>query len=80
MAAKPVQISVDLELLREIDADPETQTDGRSAFIRRAALSYLAEKRRRATDAAIRRAYEGQADAMLTEVSDVLGAQSWPAE
>ena len=78
MAAKPVQVSIDLELLRRIDADPETREKGRSVFIRSAVSSYLRAKRRREIDEAIGAAYSGAADAMLAEVSDLLDAQAWP--
>jgi metal-responsive CopG/Arc/MetJ family transcriptional regulator len=78
MAAKPVQVSIDLALLRRIDADPETRENGRSAFIRSAVSSYLRDKRRREIDAAIGTAYAGAADGMRAEVSGLLDAQAWP--
>lgn len=78
MPAKPVQVSIDLGLLRRIDADPETRERGRSAFIRSAVSSYLRAKQRREVDAAIAAAYTGAADAMLAEVTDLLDAQEWP--
>ena len=80
MSAKPVQVSIDLDLLRRIDADPETRKKGRSAFIRAAVSSYLAAKRRREIDAAIRAAYGRAADAMEAEVADLMDAQAWPRE
>jgi metal-responsive CopG/Arc/MetJ family transcriptional regulator len=80
MPAKPVQVSIDLDLLRRIDADPETREKGRSAFVRSAVSSYLAAKRRKAIDVAIGAAYGGAADAMETEVSELLGAQAWPPD
>ena len=78
MPARAVQISIDEALLRRIDADPETKHRGRSAFVRAAAELYLQARRRQATDAALRRAFAGCADEMLSEVEDLLGAQSWP--
>lgn len=80
MPAKPVQISVDLELLKRIDADPEAREKGRSAFVRSAVSSYLAAKRRKAIDLAIGAAYGEAADAMEAEVSDLLDAQAWPRD
>jgi predicted transcriptional regulator len=80
MAAKPVQISIDSELLDRIDADPETRTNGRSAFVRTAVEHYLARKRRGRIEAQIADAYGGQADAMLDEVSGLIDAQAWPDE
>jgi metal-responsive CopG/Arc/MetJ family transcriptional regulator len=80
MAAKAVQISMDTDLLRRIDRDPEVRNRGRSAFVRSAVELYLKAKRRRDVDQAIARAYEGQADAMLGEIVDLIGNQAWPKE
>ena len=80
MGARPVQISVEMALLKCIDADPETRENGRSAFIRSAVLRYLREKERLANDARIREAYRGKADEMLTEVADLLDSQAWPSD
>jgi metal-responsive CopG/Arc/MetJ family transcriptional regulator len=80
MAARAVQISLEQELLRRIDADPETRRKGRSAFMREAAELYLRAKERRAVDEAILRAYEGKADDLLAEVEALMGAQAWPAK
>jgi metal-responsive CopG/Arc/MetJ family transcriptional regulator len=78
MAAKPVQISMDTELLRRIDEDPEARTRGRSAFVRSAVRLYLTAKERQAIEAQLTQAYSGEAEAMLDEVVDLLGAQAWP--
>lgn len=78
MAAKPVQVSLDEELLRRIDRDPEARKLGRSAFIRNAVSTYLRAKERRQIDEAVRRAYEGHADQMLSEVDVLVEAQAWP--
>jgi metal-responsive CopG/Arc/MetJ family transcriptional regulator len=78
MAAKPVQVSIDGELLRRIDRDPEAKKLGRSAFIRNAVSTYLQAKERRDVDAAIRKAYEANADELLDEVESLVGAQAWP--
>jgi metal-responsive CopG/Arc/MetJ family transcriptional regulator len=80
MSAKPVQISVDTDLLDRIDRDPEVQERGRSAFIRSAVELYLAAKRRRAIDEQISRAYEGHADSLHDEIADLMGDQAWPKE
>jgi metal-responsive CopG/Arc/MetJ family transcriptional regulator len=80
MPAKAVQISIDLELLRRIDTDPETRKQGRSAFVRSAVSSYLAAKRRKAIDLAIGAAYGDAADAMEAEISGLLDAQAWPRD
>jgi len=78
MPARPVQVSIDEDLLRRIDADPEARRHGRSAFLRAAATLYLESKRRRATDAALQRAFPGAEDDMLSEIENLLGTQSWP--
>ncbi len=80
MAAKPVQISFDVELLRRIDAQPDTRKRGRSAFVRSAVESYLRAKARREIDKAIATAYSADADAMLAEAADLLDAQAWPED
>jgi metal-responsive CopG/Arc/MetJ family transcriptional regulator len=38
---KPVQIMLDEELLRRLDATPEVEREGRSAVVRRAVAEYL---------------------------------------
>lgn len=80
MPAKPVQISIDVQLLRRVDAQPETQKRGRSAFVRSAIESYLRVKERQGVDEAIAAAYGGKADAMLAEVEGLLDVQAWPQE
>ncbi len=78
MASRPVQVSIDEELLRKVDRDPEAKRDGRSAFVRSALWLYLEAKRRRAVDDRIREAYRGEAAELLGEVEDLLDSQSWP--
>jgi metal-responsive CopG/Arc/MetJ family transcriptional regulator len=78
MPAKAVQVSIDIELLRRVDAQPETRQRGRSAFVRSAIESYLRAKERREIDEAISAAYGGQADAMAAEVEGLLDTQAWP--
>jgi metal-responsive CopG/Arc/MetJ family transcriptional regulator len=81
MAARSVQISIDSDLLDQIDADPETRERGRSAFIRSAVQHYLKAKERRETEARLAQAYSGEAaDAVLEEVEALIGKQSWPNE
>lgn len=80
MPAKPVQVSIDLDLLRRIDADPETRERGRSAFIRAAATGYLRAKRLREIDATIAAAYADAADAVLVEAASLMEAQEWPED
>lgn len=78
--AKAVQISIDPVLLARIDADPEVQERGRSAFVRSAVRQYLAAKERRAIDAALTEAYRGHAEELREEIDDLLAVQAWPGE
>ena len=80
MQAKPVQISIDTELLERIDADPETRTRGRSALVRVAIGEYFVRKERRRIEAQIADAYRDRAGAMLAETVDLMDAQAWPDE
>jgi len=80
MSAKPVQISLDNDLLQRIDRDPEARAKGRSAFIRSAVEAYLTAKERREVEERLTRAYAGQGDTMLEEVVELLGGQAWPSE
>jgi metal-responsive CopG/Arc/MetJ family transcriptional regulator len=80
MPARPVQISIDSALLERVDADPETQTRGRSAFVRSAIERYLALKSRQQIDRQIAGAYQGNADALLDDVTGLMDIQQWPDE
>jgi metal-responsive CopG/Arc/MetJ family transcriptional regulator len=80
MACKPVQISMEEDLLRQIEADPEAQAEGRSAFIRSAVRLYLRAKRRRQIDRAIVRAYASKQDQLLQEIEELMESQAWPGE
>jgi metal-responsive CopG/Arc/MetJ family transcriptional regulator len=80
MTAKPVQISIDTNLLQRIDRDPEVRALGRSAFIRSAVELYLTAKERRAVDERLARAYRGQGDAILEEIEALIGGQGWPGK
>jgi metal-responsive CopG/Arc/MetJ family transcriptional regulator len=78
MAAKPIQISIDEALLERIDADPDVEKRGRSAFVRAALRYYLKAKRRRSVDDAIARAYGGHAGEARGEIDELIEAQAWP--
>jgi len=54
---KPIQILVDEDLLRRLDADDEVKRRGRSAVLREAAAEYLRRSRARGVSAAYRSAY-----------------------
>jgi predicted transcriptional regulator len=80
MATKPVQISLDVELLERVDADPETRERGRSAFVRTAIERYLAARARQRLDAQITAAYTDVRDDMHAEATPFIERQSWPDE
>jgi metal-responsive CopG/Arc/MetJ family transcriptional regulator len=79
MPARSVQISIDEDLLREIDRQAETKDHGRSAFMRNAARLYLDVQRRRSTDREYAAGYGGKADEVWDEFSDLISRQAWPA-
>jgi len=78
MPSKAVQVSIDVDLLRRVDAQPETRKRGRSAFVRAAIETYLRAKKRREIDEAISTTFAKDANAMLDEVDGLLDAQTWP--
>ena len=78
MPVRNVQISIDEDLLREVDRRSETRTHGRSAVVRRALRIYLSLDRRREIDAAYARAYGGGSTAEIDDLSDLAEGQSWP--
>ena len=80
MPVKPVQISIDTELLQRIDEDPETRKRGRSSFVRSAVELYFKAKQRKRIETRIFEAYHGQADTLAAEVSDLIEGQAWPAD
>ena len=78
MAAKPVQISIDRELLARIDRDPQTRKQGRSAFLRDAAELYLATKHHREVDRQIATAYGARSHDLRGDVEAWTTEQAWP--
>ena len=80
MVARSVQISVDAELLAEVDRQKETKKHGRSAFIREALLMLLRAKHNEEVDAAYARGYGGKAKALLDELAPLRKRQAWPKE
>ena len=79
MPARFVQISLDADLLRRIDVDPEVRERGRSVFIGSVIEMYLRARQRREIDEQFRKAYAGHADEMLAETSDLMDAQACEA-
>ena len=80
MAARSVQISLDAQLLKEVDRQPIAKHQGRSAFIRRAIETYIELQRRRGIDEAYRRAYTGKATELEEDFGELMEAQAWPDE
>jgi metal-responsive CopG/Arc/MetJ family transcriptional regulator len=74
-----VQVTIDEELLRRIDRDPEARKIGRSAFLRKAAAAYL----RRSAAKRLREQYEQayREPAFPDAFGDwPPGGASWPEE
>ena len=76
---KAIQFTIDEALLREVDADPEVQARGRSAFLRQAIKAYLQRRRDLAIREAYRRGYgeHPPADGELDVAPERL---AWPDE
>lgn len=55
---KAIQVTMDEDLLAELDRSPEVQRDGRSAVVRRAAAEYLRRQKRRMIAEQYRRGYQ----------------------
>jgi metal-responsive CopG/Arc/MetJ family transcriptional regulator len=78
MSARSVQISLDPELLAEVDRLKETRESGRSAVIRRALRLYLEVRKRHEADAAYVRGYGGKRDEVYDDLAALMGGQAWP--
>ena len=76
---RAIQFTIDEELLRRLDADPEGKARGRSALLRRAVEEYLGRKRERAIRAAYRRGYR-EHPASEDELEVAPEARAWPDE
>ncbi|HEX5418749.1 MAG TPA: ribbon-helix-helix domain-containing protein [Gammaproteobacteria bacterium] len=57
---KTIQITMDEDLLAELDRNEETRRDGRSAVLHRAASEYLKRRGRTELGQAYQRAYVGR--------------------
>ena len=70
---------MDEDLLARLDADSETQRDGRSAVLRRAAAEYLHRRRRSTIAEKYRQAYQKQ-PGLGSEFKDWEEEGVWPKE
>ena len=77
---KPVQVSLDQSLLRQVDAEEETKRRGRSAFVTQAILCYLRQKRSKEVDYRLTAAYAGKAAELWAEAEPWISEQAWPPE
>jgi len=76
---KAIQFTLDEELLRRVDSDPEVKAKGRSAFLRNAIDAYLRSRRERSIGDAYRRAYRAR-PVQQDEFETSGGALAWPDE
>lgn len=74
---KAIQLSMDEELLRRLDALPEVKRRGRSAFVRSLAEAYLAHRGKQAIRDAYRRGY-GRKPVREGEFDVDLEGLAWP--
>ena len=70
---------MDEKLLAKLDADDETQRDGRSAVLRRAVAEYLERRRRTSINSSYRRAYAKKAG-IAPEFEKWEDEGAWPNE
>ena len=76
---KTIQITMDEELLARLDRDRDTQRDGRSAVLRRAAAEYLKRRKNQDIAAGYRQAY-GDKPGLGREFEGWEGEGQWPNE
>ena len=76
---KAVQFTIDEQLLRRLDLDPEVRRSGRSAFLRQAVRDRLSRRRREAIRDAYKKGY-GERPVTEDEFGPMIEAQSWPEE
>ena len=76
---KTIQITMDETLLAKLDADEETQRDGRSAVLRRAVSEYLKHRWLAAIAARYRKAYADRAG-LSKEFEGWVNEGVWPSD
>lgn len=74
---KAIQLTIDEELLRELDASDEVKRAGRSAVIRRATAEYLARAKKQAISQRYLRGY-GDSGALGRELAGWSEEGAWP--
>jgi metal-responsive CopG/Arc/MetJ family transcriptional regulator len=76
---KAIQVTLDEELLRRLDALPEVTRGGRSAFFRRVARQHLEERRRLEIREAYARGY-GNSPVVEGELDTEPERLAWPED
>ena len=76
---KTIKIAMDEELLAKLDRDQETQRDGRSVVLCRAAAEYLKRSRHRDIAARYQQAY-GKSPGLGSEFKGWEDEGGWPSE
>jgi metal-responsive CopG/Arc/MetJ family transcriptional regulator len=76
---KTIQITIDENLLLQLDAHEETKRDGRSAVLRRAVADYLKRRRQASITEGYRKAYAG-GEGLGAEFEGWEGEGVWPSE
>jgi metal-responsive CopG/Arc/MetJ family transcriptional regulator len=76
---KAIKITIDSNLLSELDATEEVRKEGRSAVFRRALADYLRRRRREAIAATYARAYR-RSGALSHEFEGWEREGQWPPE
>jgi len=74
---KTIQITIDPDLLHEIDSDEESREKGRSAFLRKAVRYYLEQKRQKSIADKYRSGYR-QGLAKADDLTLWEDEQVWP--
>jgi predicted transcriptional regulator len=79
---KAVQVTLDEELLRQLERDPEVKKLGRSAIVRRAIREYLHRRAAAAIDEAYRRGYATRPMTRKEqrEIDEIIAGQAWPED
>jgi len=77
---KPIQITIDESLLRELDAQEEVRRLGRSAVLRAIAAEYILRQKRAAVTRQYQKAYAGTQAGLGAEFTGWEDEGVWPDE